>query len=218
MKSIIKAVVLLFSLVLFNCKKEAAPLALKYANMPEAIKCQTSNSKLYLEALYSFEKDILHFYGKNTRNPNALPNLTYAYSRFIQNAVNGRVHFESVVSPHSAAVFKALKNDNTLWDPENTKSHLNYNGPLITCIAQNIKNTNLKTTFNSLLTINDLSPKLFGPSLTSNYSNALSDKYLATYIAFDLYYSKLFEVNLNNVSPKVEEKTKVDFNRLPKKD
>ncbi|WP_299555164.1 hypothetical protein [Seonamhaeicola sp.] len=214
MKFIVKTIAFTLTLILFNCKSETSNLAYKFSNMPETIACGGSNTKLYQEALYAFEKDILDFYGKNNRNANALPNLTFAYNQFIRNAVYGRVPYESVVSEHTIEVFKALKNDNTLWDPSNTKSHLSYDSPLIKCISENIKDQNLKTTFNSLLTINDLSPKLFGAPLTSKYGNALNDKYLASYIAFDLYYSRLFDMDFSKTNFGQPDTT-VDFNKVP---
>ncbi|TYA84359.1 hypothetical protein [Seonamhaeicola marinus] len=218
MTSIFKLLALTLTVVLFNCKNETIDMEYKFSNMPEAVTCEVTNKKLYQEALYSFEMDILNFYGKNNRNENALPNLTYAYNLFVRNAIYSRVPYESVVSQHSLEVFKALKNDNTLWDAENTKSHLNYDSDVISCIAKNIKNENLNTSFNALLSIDDLSPKLFGAPLASNSKNALSDKHLATYIALDLYYSKLFDVDLTTIAPKAQEPKmeKVDFNKVPK--
>ena len=77
------------------------------------------------------------------------------------------------------------------------------------CIAQNITNPDLKTTLNALLSTNSMNPKLFGAPLSTNYSLTLSDKYLAAYVAFDLFYAKLFDVDFSKVE---KEKQKVDFN------
>ncbi|TXE09929.1 hypothetical protein FUA26_10605 [Seonamhaeicola algicola] len=214
MKSIFKTFILALTFVLFNCKNTTSNLEYKYTNKPATIACKNTNAKLYAEALYAFEEDILNYYGKNSRNNNAQPNLTYAYNQFIRNAVYSKIPYESVISQHTINVFKALKNDNTLWDANNTKSHLNYNSSLVKCIAENLKNTNLKTTFNALLSVNDLSTKLIGPPIVSNYRSALNDKHLATFIAFEFFYAKLFEVDLTKVNPhKVD--TKVDFNKTP---
>lgn len=214
MKSILKIIVLALTLVLFNCKNETIPFDYKYADKPAALKCNNLNTQLYLEALYSFEDDILNFYGKNKRNSIVKPNLANAYNQFIRNAVYGRVEYESVLSEHSLNVFKALKEDANLWDANNTKSHLNYHSPFIKCVSENIKSKNLKETFNSLLSINDLSPKLFGPPLTSNYKQAINDKYIASYIAFDLYYSNFFDLDSRRINFDKPE-AKVDFNKIP---
>lgn len=218
MKSIFKILALSITLVLLNCNNENSKLVYKYSNMPEGITCETPNKKLYLEALYAFEQDILNFYGKNNRRSDAQPNLTYAYGQFVRKAVNGQVPYESVVSKHAYDVFKALKKDNTLWDDTNTKSNLNYASPAIICISENLKDANLKTTFNALLSVNDLSPKLFGPPLLSKYRNALGDKHLASYIAFELYYSKLFGVDETQIDfdkPQPQPETQIDFNKTP---
>ena len=58
-----------------------------------------------------------------------------------------------------------------------------------------------------------MSPKLFGSPLMSNYRSAIKDKYLASYIAFDFYYAKLFTIDLSQVEEKPE--PKVDFNQVP---
>ena len=76
---------------------------------------------------------------------------------------------------------------------------MNYKSPLFNCIANNIQNKDLKTTLHALVSTNSMSPKLFGASLTSNYSAAMRDKYMAAYVAFDLYYAKLFNLDLSNV-------------------
>lgn len=214
MKSILKLTTVTLVLILFNCKNETVQIEYQYTDKPLSLSCINLDAKLYLEALYSFEDDILNFYGKNRRNTNATPSLTMAYNQFVRNAISRRVPYQSVVSAHTIRVFEALKQDKTLWDSENTKSHLNYSSPLIDCIANNINDDNLKTTFNALLSINDLSPKLFGAPLTSKYRNALNDKYLASYIAFDLYYSKLFDIDLSMVNLEKPEE-KVDFNNVP---
>ena len=59
-----------------------------------------------------------------------------------------------------------------------------------------------------------MSPKLFGTPLMAKYRNTLSDKHLALYVALDLYYSKLFDIDLSQVNLDKPEK-KVDFNKVP---
>ena len=46
-----------------SCKKENAFTELKFADKPVVLACENLNSKLYNEALYSFENDILNFLG-----------------------------------------------------------------------------------------------------------------------------------------------------------
>ena len=186
-----------------GCKKENTFTTYEFADKPVALACENLNSKLYNEALYSFENDILNFYGKDKKS------LLMAYSQFIRLSVYGRVNYKNMVSEHTLKVFEALKNDTELWNLENASSHLNYNSALMDCIAVNITNPDLKTTLNALLSTNSMNPKLFGAPLSTNYSLTLSDKYLAAYVAFDLFYAKLFDVDFSKVE---KEKQKVDFN------
>lgn len=204
-----KFVTLLLVLTLLNCKKNNTLSEYKYADKPLVLTCENINSKLYHEALYSFENDILQFYNKNNSQ-----SLTQAYSQFIRAAAYGRVKYSDIVSGHTLDVFEALKNENTLWDATNTKSHLNYNSTIVNCISNNIQDTALKTTFNSLISTNSMSPKLFGAPLINKYTATIKDKYLATYLALDFFYAKLFDVDLSKVNLNKPE-SKVDFNKKP---
>lgn len=203
MNSNLKLIALFLGMTLLSCKNENTLPEFKYSDKPVALTCTDVNSKLYNEALYSFEDDILAFYSKNKPNPS----LIQAYSQFIRNASYGRVKYEDIVSKHTSTLFEALKQDNNLWDANNTKSHLSYSSPLIKCIADNIKDKNLKTTFNALLSTNSMSPKLFAAPLSTKHRNVLSDKFLASYVAFDLFYANLFNIDFS----------KVDFNKPAEK-
>ena len=70
-----------------------------------------------------------------------------------------------------------------------------------------VKNAFIKSKMNK-----DLDSRLL-PS--GEYRNALNDKYLALYIALDLYYSKLFDIDFSKVNLDKPEQ-KVDFNKVPK--
>ena len=210
MKTNFKLIALLLLVGLTSCKNDNKLSEYKYADKPIVLTCNTMDTKLYQEALYSFEDDILNFYGKD--KPNA--SLVQAYNQFIRMANFGNIKYEDILSAHSIKVFEALKKDNNLWDVNNSKSHLNYNSTFFNCIANNISDANLKTTLNALLTTNSMSPKLFGAPLLNKYSTALNDKYLASYIAFELYYAKLFDLDLSKISFDKPE-PKVDFNKIP---
>lgn len=211
MKSKLTLITFLLSLTLFNCKQQSTFSNYKYSDKPEIITCEGLNSKLYNEALYSFEDDILNYY----KQKNDKTSLVQGYSQFIRTAIYDRLKLEDVVSKHTLDVFEALKNESDLWDATNTKSHLNYNGKTMLCISKNIKDDNLKTTLDALISTNSMSPKLFGTPLMTKYRNALNDKYLALYVALDLYYSKLFDIDLTKINLDKPEQ-KVDFNKVPK--
>jgi hypothetical protein len=200
----------LLLLFIFSCKKENTFTDYKFSDKPETITCEGLNNALFKEALYSLEDDLLNFYQKT--NPKT--SLTQAYSQFLRLSIYGRLKHEDIISEHTLSVFKALKNESDLWDTNNTKSYLNYNSAIIQCISNNIKDEALKTTFNALLSTNSMSPKLFGSPLINKYRNALNDKYLATYMALDLFYAKLFDIDFTKINLDKPEQ-KVDFNKVP---
>jgi hypothetical protein len=210
MNSKITLITLLFVITLFSCKKEKFFTDFKYADKPLAFTCEGVNSKLLNEALYSFEDDISNYYNKKKPNPR----LDQAYSQIIRNSVFGRLKPEDIVSKHTVSVFEALKNEDNLWSSENPKSRLNYNSAVLKCISNNIKDANIKTTLNALLSTNSMAPKLFGPAIVNKYRNALNDKNLAMYIALDLYYGKMFDVDFSKINLDKPEQ-KVDFNQVP---
>lgn len=196
-----------------SCKKESTFTDFKFSDKPATLACENINIKLYNEALYSFEEDITNHFGNRSNSTLA------AYSQFIRLAISNRVNYEDIVSEHSYNVFNALKENSNLWDLNNSKSHLNYNSDLMRCISNNISDSNIKTTLNALISTNSMSPKLFGAPLTTNYRLALSDKYLASYIAFEFYYAKMLDIDFSQVDFKsVEKKAKtvsnIEINKL----
>lgn len=211
MKSKINLIAFLLVVTFYGCKKENTLTDFKYTDKPDVLVCDGINNKLYKEALYSFEDDILKFYGKG--NPNA--SLTQVYSQFIRNTIYSRLKYEDIISEHTLKIFEALKNESNLWDANSTKSYLNYNSSIIKCISSNIIDKNLKTTFNALISTNSMTPKLFGTPLMTQYRNLINDKYLATYVALDLYYAKLFDVNLADIN--FNKPQPLDFNVVPPK-
>lgn len=205
-----KLFVITLAISLISCKKESTLSDYKYADKGLVLSCENVNSKLYSEALFAFENDILNHYKKN--NPNS--SLLNAYSVFLRNAIYGKLKYEDIVSPHTVKVFEALKKEENLWVTNNPQSYLNYRSPLVKCIGINMQNQDLKTTFNALIGINSMSPRLFGAPLISNYRDILKDKYLAAYVAFDLYYARLFNRDLSKTNVEKPQQ-KVDFNKIP---
>lgn len=205
MNSKLNLILLLLVCTFFGCKKENTFSDFQYADKELVLTCPNINSKLFHEALYAFEHDLVEFYSKDKKD------LAQAYSQFIRLGISGRANYKEMTSAHTLKVFEALKNETDLWQLNNSKSILNYNNPITGCIATNIQNKALKTTFNALISTNSMSLKLFGPPLMSNYRTAIQDKYLATYIALDLFYANLFNVDFSTIP--TEEK--VDFNKKP---
>ncbi|MWW25892.1 hypothetical protein [Algibacter lectus] len=212
MKSTINFILFLGALTVVSCKKENTFNDYKFSEKGSVITCNNQNTALINEALFSFEADIAVFYAQNGQE-----NVPNAYGQFLRAASINRIKYEDIVSPHTVKVFEALKHVNDLWDANNPDSHLNYKGDLLECISSNLKDKKLKTTYDALVATNSMKPELFGTPLARNYRAAASDKNLAAYIALDLYYAKLFGIDLSNVKEKTVVEQKVDFNKRPTK-
>jgi len=210
MKSTINIILVLIAVTATSCKKDNTFKDYKFAEKGSVVKCEIQDIALINEAVFSFENDIELFYERNGQK-----SMNTAYSQFLRNVIINRIKFADIVSPHTVKVFEALKNVEGLWDANNPDSHLNYKSALLTCIANNLKDQKLKTTFNALVATNSMKPNLFASPIARNYRAPISDKYLATYIALDLYYAKLFDVDLSNVKEKPVVEQKVDFNKRP---
>ncbi|MGE5944527.1 MAG: hypothetical protein ACM31G_09335 [Flavobacteriales bacterium] len=205
-------IVLVLIFTLFSCKKETTVSLsdYKYADKGIVLNCDGIDSKLMSEALFAFEDNISSFYGKTSPNPS----LQLAYAQFLRDALSNRANFSEIATPHTVEVFNVLKTNNDLWNMNNSASFLNYDSDFFSCIANNIQDKNLNTTLHALVETNSMSPKLFGAPLLTKYGTVLNDKYLAAYVAFDLFYAKLFEIDLTQV--KEREPEKVDFNKIPR--
>jgi hypothetical protein len=203
--------VLVLVFTFLSCKNDTnTTLATyKFADKGIVLNCEGTDSDLINEALFAFEDDINTFYSKASPSPN----LGLSYAKFMRDAINGNVNYSEILTPHTVEVFKVLQTKSDLWDTKNTESHLDYYSSFFSCMANNVQDKSLNTTLNALLSTNSMSSKLFMPALTSRYREVVNDKYLAAYIAFDLFYAKLFEVDLTQV--KEREPAKVDFNLVP---
>ncbi len=181
------------SCVLFlhcNNNKEKQ-LDYKYPINKNLINCDDLDTVLLQEALQSFEADILNFYTPNT------PELSTAYSRFVSQAVSKKINYSEIVSNHSKKVFKVLKKDKTLWTTNPDGSHVNFKHPLFECIGKHINDKNTRETFNALISTNSMSLRLFRGLLKPQSYAMKDDHYLASYIALELFYGKLYTISLN---------------------
>ncbi|MBL7560998.1 hypothetical protein JAO71_14425 [Olleya sp. YSTF-M6] len=206
---ILKISLLLIIAFNLSCNTNEAKLEqFKYADQKETITCNTGYDAILKEALYTFESDIINKYDPKQKNK------LRAYRAYISNYISNRTALQETVSPHTKAVFDVLKSKKTLWNGK----QLNYSSPEVTCIIDNLNDKNLKQTIQSLLSVNSMSSDLFAAPLRS--STAYSrDAYLATFVALDLYYSKLHDIDFSKVdltanTPKPEP---IDFNKTPAK-
>ena len=195
----IRSIYFVICLILLNCKEEQPELIYKYADKPLLVDCNLDDSKLFSEAIYSFE-DILR---DNYTNKN--PNLTNAYRTFLKESTTNTANYNTISNEHTLAVFEALKNIEGLWIVRDNVLFPNYNHNIYSCIGQNIQDDDLKTTYNALLTTNSMSMRMLKDVLIAKSSRLNTDKYFATFVALELYYSKLSDVDLSKKQPEPKE-------------
>lgn len=206
-----KLLLITMAISLASCKteKKVEFTDFKYTDKPDAMTCGDMDTKLLKEALYSFEDDIINHYDSQNRNTSR------AYTRLITESTINRLKVEDVISEHSLKVFEALKQDEDLWGLNSSVSKLNYNSQVVDCIADNIKNERLKSTFNALKQTNSLTPKLIGEPIKSSSVQLINDKHLATFVALQYYYAKLFDIDVSTINFDKPEASNIDFNQKP---
>ena len=194
---------ILLLLLALSCKKEMTLSEYKYANNNYTVECQDYQLELMKEAVYSFEDDILkHFEKKGSKN------LSQAYSRYVNLSSYGRLQYNEIISDHSKELLNILRAEDDLWSQTSNGWSLNYSHPIVSCISNNMKDKDLQTTFNALLSTNSMSQKLFADAIKRVSYKAIRDKSLATYIALDLYFANLIDANLE--SPEAKQPIKAD--------
>ena len=193
MKNYLKLTIILLVVVVFtNCKNEPQLSEYKYSENDFQVNCENVDLDLIKEAVYSFEADITDYF-----TPKGNKNLLQAYPRVVNYGINSRANFSKIVSPHTQEIFEILKTDTELWNLNGETKSLNYDHELLKCIANNLTDKDLKTTFNALINTNSMSAKLFAEPLKRKAYLAVNDIYLATYIALDMFYARLFDQDLN---------------------
>ena len=191
MKTYLKLTIILLIMVVFtNCKNDPKLSEYKYSEKEFQVNCENIDLDLIKEAVYSFEEDITKYFSQKGNK-----NLLQAYPRAINFGINGRGKFNKIASPHTQEIFEILKTDTELRILNGETKSLNYDHKLVKCIANNLTDKDLKTTFNALIRTNSMSAKLFGEPLRRKAYLAVKDKNPATYIALDMYYAKLFDVD-----------------------
>ncbi len=217
---------LLLVILIFNfssCKQGNGTFSdYQFAEETPLINCEDADNKLLNEALYSFENDITSYFEVQERNTNR------AYRTFLTQAVNKKTDLTKYASKHSVALAAALKNAGFIGD-----NGVNYNNPIITCLADNMKKGDLATTFNALVSTNSMRRDLYAPALRTKISTVSADKYLSMYVALEYFYADILKTDFTNINfnrpnyikPKPTQpaikadlnNSKVDFNKRPRK-
>lgn len=178
-------------LILVNCQDSNQELTFKHSEKPTVINCQIKDSKLFNEAIYSFEEVLVNQYGKGKSDT------SYPYYTFLKETFNNNVDFNTISNEHALDVFEALAQVEGLFVIKNNSLSLNYNHEIFNCIGNNLEDEDFKTTFNALLSTNSLSLRMIKEVIMRQRRTINTDKYLNMYIALELYYSKLSDVDLS---------------------
>jgi hypothetical protein len=192
-----KLLIVALCLCFFNCKEETksetqvVDFDYKFPSVQKLVDCKGIDNGLYQEAMQSFEEDLANYYTPGK------PILSRAYSLFVSQAISNKADYSKIVSDHSKKVLEALKQDETLWTTNPDGSRVNYNHPIFECIAKNIKDEQLQKTFSALIATNSMSIRMFEGQLKRKTFGMKDDKYLATYVALDLFYGKFYDKDLN---------------------
>ena len=184
MKNIVKTVFLVTLFFIASSCKEEPKITYKYSDQPDVIDCEgLANEQLLLEAFYSFEEDLKKQFILPS-DPN--PMIQRAYAAFIsRNSGRQLPVIPDMVSQHSLDIYKELAKTDLFLDGK-----LNPNSKLTNCIANNIKNEQVKTTFNALKSTNSLSPELVAAAVFNVGPRAYQEEALKVYFAFGLYFAK----------------------------
>ena len=201
---LLKLILIVFGCMFLSCEEDIK-FEYKYADRENLVICEGLDTKLFQEALYSFEEDIFKNYDPEVRMYNR------AYSRFIGDVVNTNVDYNTLVSEHTKSVFDELKKNTTLWDVNNRHSNLNHKHDIIACIAKNINDEDLKETFNALINANSMSVRMFKDQLKKKTATIKTDRYLALFVALDYYYANLHDVDFTK--PKVNKTEHTDLKK-----
>ncbi|NQY28199.1 MAG: hypothetical protein HRT69_01880 [Flavobacteriaceae bacterium] len=190
MKKIVLAAVI--SISVLSCKKEAIT-DYKHADEPVSITCEGVDEKLFSEAYYAFENAIL----TQAKNSNRRPNFTITIDNALKNFIarsRGNIRITDYVTEESLAVFNLLKTQD-IWNGSQLKSK----AEITECIGNSISNKIIKGTFNTLRSVESLTPKLMVSAITDNRAirGQYRDKALMTYVALDMYYAKFFDTDFS---------------------
>lgn len=181
-------------LFFFNCKN-TPEIEYKHSDKKNPLECNNIGVSMDLikEAVYTFEDDIIKF-------PYDNPQLPLAYSQISTYMTSKRKLPKSKISDHTLNVLEALKQEKDLWVIQSDGKHaLNYNHPIIECIGNHIKDEDIKATFNALVSTNSMTNELITPAIRSKIRTIPEDKAIATFIALNTFYSKLYDMDFSKV-------------------
>jgi hypothetical protein len=183
-----------FVLITSSCKK---PLEYKYNDKPMQVSCSGANEKLLNEALYSFFDDVTVYYRTKSREQFDSGLSTYeAYATYVYDGSLGIADYKNIASEHTKNVMNELRKETQLWHKKSAMSNLNYNSEFVNCLIVNIKDKDLSATIQALNDINSLTPRVMADRFRLNVRAALEDPNYGMFIALDIYYQYLFDLEI----------------------
>jgi len=172
-----------------SCKQQK--LDYKYSDKEELVECSSGDMELIKEAVYEFENYISEHYtflGNSTAE---------GYYNYLELLVDNRPPAVEFFSDHLKEIVTVLKNEKNLYTINGSKTRLNYDHELVNCILENIKDEQVKTTLNAMIPSKTISAVVLAPTLFSKkLTMAKDDRALATYVALDMFYTKLIHMSL----------------------
>lgn len=198
-QTILKLIVFTLLISSYSCNQSKELSEYKYASQPDVLSCANIDNKLLKEALYSFENDIVTHYDKQGQN-----NIQMAYTRYFSDSYRNRANLKAIASEHTINILNVLKTNSNLWDANGTDSNLNYNSDVMACIINNIQDKDLNTTFNALLNTNSLKFSYLQARLQAELRTQYKDKNLCSYLALELFYNKLYNLDFSKADSQPE--------------
>lgn len=185
---------LLIFITINSCKKEPQ-IDYKYNDKEDLFPCSEAEMDLIKEAIYAFEDYAINHYAKY--EPKNIRQGMYFYWRV---AINDETYPKlQIVPPHIIKLRDILKQQDDLWATTNGKLHLNYNHPLLTCIAKYMDDKNGKEIFNTLLDSNTFKSNVYLAALKRKELELENDVAFRTYIALEKFYAKIMDVDFNDL-------------------
>ena len=182
---------LLTLLLVVSCNDNST-IAYKYSSNPEVFECDYDQMELVKEALYAYEAYILEHH--NFKGPKSLER---GYANYWAVAMSDRLPFIEKFDDHIKLITEALFQEEELWTITDGKASLNVYSEFGSCVVENFKNEDLKATMNALIDTRTFRSDIFIPSIRRKTMQMLDDKAMATYVALDLFYAKLYNLDLN---------------------
>ena len=183
--------ILLLAFIYTNCKP-APKIDYKFGEEKNLFPCSSVDMDLIKEAVYVFEEFIFENYSFNAPDKEKA-----AYFNFLKNSEVKLMPMGEKFDDHIKNVFYALKTEESLWSGTQDQKTLNLDHEIIKCIIENINIEAIKPVFKTLAESKTLRGEVLAPTLRSYFNKIEEDRALATYIALDLFYAKIFQFDLS---------------------